>query len=196
MQQTQSGSEEPVGAGDHVDRVLALWAGEAPQLDLATVGVIARLGRVRAYIDRQLDETLGEYGLTRQSWDVLASLRRVGPPYRLTPTDLYQAVMRTSGAITHTLHGLEHAGLVSREPNPDDKRSMHVRLTDAGRALTEEVAPEHLANEHRMLAPLNEAERNTLADLLRTLLIAFERDQPTPHAPTSASRPRPRPDQD
>jgi DNA-binding MarR family transcriptional regulator len=190
----QPGSNEPPERGDHVDHVLALWAGEAPGLDLATVGVIARLGRVRAYIDRQLDETLGEYGLTRQSWDVLASLRRVGPPYRLTPTDLYQAVMRTSGAITHTLHGLEHAGLISREPNPDDKRSLHVQLTDAGRELTEQVAPEHLANEHRILAPLDRRDRDTLAGLLRRLLMAFEREHPTPHAPTARPRPRQRPD--
>jgi DNA-binding MarR family transcriptional regulator len=186
----QSGSDEPSEQSDHVDRVLALWAGEAPELDLATVGVIARLGRVRAYIDRQLDETLGEYGLTRQSWDVLASLRRVGPPYRLTPTDLYQAVMRTSGAITHTLHGLEHAGLISREPNPDDKRSLHVQLTEAGRELTARVAPEHLANEHRILAPLDQQDRDTLAGLLRRLLIGFEREHPTPHAATGKPRPR------
>jgi len=203
VQQKQLDSDEPgdgpvsdhdePGDGpvtDHVDRVLALWAKEAPQLDLTTVAVIARLGRVRAYVDRGLDEVLGEYGLTRQSWDVLACLRRVGRPYRLTPTDLYQAVMRTSGAITHTLHGLEYAGLVSRVPNTDDRRSTHVELTDAGRELLSRIGPEHLANERRMLAALTPDQQTTLAGLLRTLLIAFEREHATPHSPTPGPRRR------
>jgi DNA-binding MarR family transcriptional regulator len=165
-----------------VDRVLAQWAREDPEMDLSTtVAVIARLGRVRAYIDRELDELFGHYGLTRQSWDVLACLRRAGKPYRLTPTEINQAVMRTSGAITHTLHGLEYAGLITRVPNPQDGRSSHVQLTPAGQRLLRRVGPLHLANERRILAPLTTEELATLASLLRKLLVGFERDHPFPH---------------
>jgi DNA-binding MarR family transcriptional regulator len=174
---------------DHVDHVLALWAREEPELDTSPVAVVARLGRVRAYIDRELDDVFGRHGLTRQSWDVLACLRRVGEPYRLTPTEINQAVMRTSGAITHTLHGLEYAGLISRVPNPSDGRSTHVQLTDAGRDLLARVGPEHLANERRMLAPLTVDEQAELAGLLRKLLIGFEQRNPTPHdAPAKRRR--------
>jgi DNA-binding MarR family transcriptional regulator len=189
VQQSQpfSGGDDPPGR-DHVDRVIAQWAREDPELDLSCLAVIARLGRVRAYVDRGLDDLFGRYGLTRQSWDVLACLRRAGEPYRLTPTELNQAVMRTSGAITHTVHALQYAGLVSRVGNPGDKRSMLVELTAAGRDLLREVGPLHLDNERRMLAALAPEEQTTLASLLRTLLLAFERENPTPHRTTAQRR--------
>src|SRR6476659_6978103 len=87
--------------GDHVDEVLAQWAAAFPAADTAPVAVIARLGRVTAYVDAAVNERLARFGLTRASWDVLASLRRMGPPHRLSPTQLYVALMRTSGAMTH-----------------------------------------------------------------------------------------------
>lgn len=159
---------------DHVDRVRQLWAKEAPGLDTAPIAVIARLGRAHAYVDKALHSVFSAHGLTRQSWDILASLRRAGTPYQLTPTELYQALMRTSGAITHTLHQLEYAGLVGRVPSEHDGRSVLVALTPAGVALVDRVGPEHLANERRMLAPLTAEEQATLAALLRRLLIVFE----------------------
>jgi DNA-binding MarR family transcriptional regulator len=86
--------------------------------------------------------------------------------------------MRTSGAITHTLHQLEYAGLIERVPNENDGRSLLVALTPAGVALVDRVGREHLANERGMLAPLTPEEQATLAALLRRLLIAFEGEQP------------------
>ncbi|HEX4098920.1 MAG TPA: MarR family transcriptional regulator [Pseudonocardiaceae bacterium] len=176
MQLSQPGESEY----DHVDRVRQLWAKEAPELDTTPIAVIARLGRAHAYADRALHAVFAAYGLTRQSFDVLASLRRIGAPYQITPTELYRALMRTSGAITHTLHQLEYAGLIERVPNDDDGRSVLVALTPAGVDLVDRVGPEHLANERGMLAPLTPEEQATLAALLRRLLIAFERDQASP----------------
>jgi DNA-binding MarR family transcriptional regulator len=121
-----------------------------------------------------MSATRREHGLTRGAWDVLAALRRVGEPYRLTPTDLYQALMRTSGAITHTLHRLEYAGLVERLLNPEDGRSLYVALTARGVEVTDTVAPLHLDNERRLLASLSDAEQGQLASLLRTLLVDLE----------------------
>ena len=132
---------------DHVDVVRRQWARERPELDTGPIGIIARLGRAQAYIDPALDSVFAEYGLTRGPWDVLAALRRAGAPYRLTPTELYRALMRTSGAITHTLHRLEYTGLVERLTNPADARSLYVALTPRGVALTDTVAPLHLDNE-------------------------------------------------
>ncbi len=170
----------PSGEGDHVDRVRALWAREIPALDTSPIAVIARLGRAHTYVEHGMEAVLARHGLTRQAWDVLASLRRTGPPYRLTPTELYSILMRTSGAITHTLHRLEYAGLVERVANQDDGRSLLVGLTPAGRALVERVGPLHLDNERRMLDPLTAEEQATLALLLRKLLLAFEGEQATP----------------
>ncbi len=162
---------------DHVDRVRELWAKEMPDLDTTPIAVIARLGRTHAYVDAALHALFAEHGLTRQGWDVLASLRRIGPPYRLAPTELNQALMRTSGAITHTLHRLEYAGLIERVPHEDDGRSLLVTLTPQGEALLAQVGPLHMANERRMLDPLTTDEQATLAALLRKLLLAFENDQ-------------------
>lgn len=166
--------------GDHVDRVLAQWAQVRPELDTSPVAVVARLGRAAAYVSAGIDARLEEFGLSRAGWDVLASLRRTGPPHRLSPTELYVALMRSSGAITHRLHRLERQGLIRRVPDPDDARGMLVELTRKGRLLVDRIAPRHLNNERALLEPLSDEERETLARLLRKLLLAYERLQPTP----------------
>lgn len=184
-------NDSPSADSDHVDRVRAQWAARQPDLDTSPIAVIARLGRLHAYVDSGLHAVFRQHGLTRQSWDILASLARVGPPHRLTPTELHQALMRTAGAITHTLHRLEYAGLVERLPDEHDRRSLLVGLTPAGEALVARVAPLHLANERRMLDALGPEEQQVLAGLLRTLLISFENDQPVPdpvRSPAARSR--------
>jgi DNA-binding MarR family transcriptional regulator len=167
-------------ATDHVDHVLAQWAAVRPDLDTAPVAVIARLGRATAYVDAGINARLAEFGLTREAWDVLASLRRTGPPHRLSPTQLYQALMRSSGAITHRLASLESAGLVKRVADPEDGRSMLVQLTRKGITLADRVAPKHLENERALLAALSEQEQRRLAELLRKMLHAYEAEQLAP----------------
>jgi DNA-binding MarR family transcriptional regulator len=168
------------GEQDHVDQVRAQWAGVRPDLDTSPIAVIARLGRATAYTEAGINARLNQFGLTRETWDVLASLRRTGPPHRLSPTQLYQALMRSSGAMTHRLTSIERAGLIKRRADPDDGRSVLVELTDDGVALVDRVAPEHLANEQKLLAALTEEERRTLAELLRKLLRSYEAGQLAP----------------
>jgi DNA-binding MarR family transcriptional regulator len=163
---------------DHVDRVLSQWAATSPDLDTTPVGVIARLGRATAYVDAGVNAKLAQFGLTRAAWDVLASLRREDPPHRLSPTRLYQALMRSSGAMTHRLASLERDGLVKRVADPGDGRGMLVQLTRKGVNLVDRVAPAHLANERELLAPLSDDERRQLSELLRKLLRAYERSHP------------------
>lgn len=165
---------------DHVDRVRAQWKAVRPDLDTSPLGVVARVGRAAAYFDQSIDALMGGYGLTRSSWDILASLRRVGPPYELTPTELYRGLMRTSGWMTNRLHRLQRAGLVERRPDPDDRRGVVVRLTDRGRKLVDEVSDAHMDNERRLLASLSAADRDALASLLRTLLLGLEQSDPGP----------------
>lgn len=167
-------------ATDHVDRVLAEWREIGSDQDLSPVSVIARLGRTTAYVDAAINARLDEFGLSRGSWDVLASLRRSGPPYRLSPTQLYQALMRTSGAMTHRLSRLERAGLITRLPDPEDGRGMLVELSAAGVQLVDQVAPAHVSNERSLLTALSDDEQTQLASLLRKMLVSFEREQPSP----------------
>jgi DNA-binding MarR family transcriptional regulator len=161
---------------DHVDHVLAEWRRERPGVDLGPVAVVARIGRAAALLDRGVNANFARFGLNRTSWDVLASLRRAGGAYRRSPTDLYRALMRTSGAMTHILDRLEQDGIVERIPDPDDRRGLLVGLTRKGSALVERVGPTHLKTERRMLAPLTKQEQAELARLLRKLLIGLEAD--------------------
>ncbi len=179
--------------GDHVDGVLRQWAEVRPELDLAPVAVIARLGRATAYIDAGINARLAEFGLSRGSWDVLASLRRTKPPHRLSPTELYLALMRTSGAMTHRLNRLERSGLIKRVPDPEDGRGLLVELTPQGLKLVDQVAPQHLANERSLLTALNDEEQTQLSQLLRKMLTTFEHERGIPPPAQRSSRCRSRP---
>ncbi|MGH3170734.1 MAG: MarR family winged helix-turn-helix transcriptional regulator [Trebonia sp.] len=156
------------------------WAAQWPDLDTFPVGVVARVGRLARYFDHGLDQVFTEYGMRREHWDALASLRRAGPPFRLSPTDLYRGLMRTSGAMTNRLRRLEADGLIRRVPDPGDGRGLLVELTEKGRALVDEVAPVHVDNERAMLAALTPAEQQRFVDLLRKLLLSFEAGQGPP----------------
>jgi DNA-binding MarR family transcriptional regulator len=165
---------------DHVDAVRAAWAQVWPDLDTEPVAVVARVGRLAAFFDQGIDRAMAAHGLSRSSWDILATLRRSGPPFEAGPTEMYRGLMRSSGWIANRLNRLERAGLITRHPDPADARAIRVRLTDRGVALVDEVAPRHVANEARMLRALAPADRERLAGLLRTLLIEMERDQSVP----------------
>jgi DNA-binding MarR family transcriptional regulator len=154
---------------DHAQHVVDQWTAERPDLDASPILVVGRLHRVALALTTELVRLYNAHGLGEGDFDVLATLRRSGPPYELTPTDLMDQTMVTSGAVTKRLDRLEGAGLVERRIAEGDRRSRIVALTDAGRALMDRVVPEHLANEERLLSALSPVERATLAALLGKL---------------------------
>ena len=161
---------------DHIDRLVAKWKREAPEYDLAPVEVIGRAGRIMEFVDRALESKFEEFGISRASFDVLAALRRAGPPYRLQQRELMESLLRTSGSISVRIDALEREGLVRREQHEEDRRSIFVALTGNGSKLLKAVIPEHLANESALLAGLNLRERKALISLLRKWLAALEED--------------------
>lgn len=135
------------------------------------MGVLGRLNEVSSLIARdRLAPLFARYGLQAGEFDVLATLRRSGSPYALTPTALYEATMVTSGAMTNRLDRLETSGLILRAPHPNDRRGIVVRLTEKGLALIDEAVTAHVANEHEILAGLTPAEREMLSHLLKKLI--------------------------
>jgi DNA-binding MarR family transcriptional regulator len=154
---------------DDVDAILEQWARERPDLDVSPMGVFGRLARAARLADARLDEVFATHGLDRASFDVLATLRRSGPPYRLTPGELQRTAMVTTSAIAQRLNKLEERGLVSRTPNAADGRVIDVTLTPAGLDLVDRALPDHVANEHRLLAGLSARQRSQLTQLLRAL---------------------------
>ena len=159
---------------DDMDRVLADWAGQRPDLDFTPVGVVTRLSRVRTYLDAELAGAFARFGLTSADFLVIVTLRRAGKPYRMPQARLMDALGLTSGTVSVRLDRLERNGIVTREPDPASARGSLVQLTDSGLELFDQVAPVHLANEDRLLSALSPAERQVLADLLRRLLSSFE----------------------
>lgn len=159
--------------GDAVDRILAQWHRERPDLDVSPMGVIGRLKRCAALVQQQLDATFAEFEMSGWEFDMLATLRRAGEPYRLAPTALFSALMVTSGTMTHRLQRLEGRSWIARVANPEDARSTLVQLTESGFTVIERAVEAHVANEHRMLAPLSGASLTSLeaglSDWLRVL---------------------------
>jgi DNA-binding MarR family transcriptional regulator len=154
---------------DHAEHVVEQWRRERPDLDASPILVIGRLHRVALALTAELVRVYAAHGLGEGDFDVLATLRRSGPPYELTPSQLVDQTMVTSGAVSKRLDRLEESGLVERRVAGGDRRSRIVVLTAAGHALTERAVPEHLANEARLLEPLTAAEQATLARLLGRL---------------------------
>ena len=153
---------------DHVGRIMEQWRRERPDLDPAPMGIIGRLHRLSEALHAELRPVFAAAGLSDGDFDVLASLRRSGSPYRLTPGELAASTMVTSGAVTKRVDRLEAKGYVTRTVCADDARSRRIQLTDAGHALLDDLVPRHLDNERRLLAGLSDLERSRLAHLLET----------------------------
>jgi DNA-binding MarR family transcriptional regulator len=159
---------------DPVDKILLQWQQERSDLDVSPMGIIGRIGRLSKHLDRSIQETVLDFGLNGGEFDVLATLLRSGQPYQLSPTELFNTLMISSGTITHRIDRLEQVDLVKRIPDPSDRRGTLVQLTDKGFNAIEQAIEAHVANGHRLIAVLEEAERKVLTQLLRKLLISFE----------------------
>jgi DNA-binding MarR family transcriptional regulator len=131
------------------------------------MGLIGRLHRIGDHLHGELRAVFATAGLGDGDFDILASLRRSGAPYELTPGELGAATMVTSSAVTKRIDRLEGAGLVTRTVSEADARSRRIRLTDPGLELIDRLVAEHVANEQRLVAGLTPEERDRLTDLLR-----------------------------
>lgn len=159
---------------DAVDRIVDQWAVQRPDLDSSPMAVVGRIHRVADLLEVALRPPFAEEGLGNGDFDVLASLRRAGAPYRLTPSELTATMMVTSGAVTKRINRLEAMGLVSRSVAEHDGRSRLVELTGAGVEVVDRVVEKHWANEERLLAALDDRDRAQLVGLLRTLLLSLD----------------------
>jgi DNA-binding MarR family transcriptional regulator len=155
---------------DEIDRIIAEWNRERPDLDVSPTQVLQRITRLALLQDVSFNRVFQRFGLTWGDYVVLAALYRAGPPYEMNPTTLYSAVILSSGGMTKRLDRLESAGLVKRLADPADRRGRLVALSPKGRALVDRAIVEHLANEDRLLGALSASERRALANLLRKLL--------------------------
>lgn len=159
---------------DAVDQILAQWRRERPDLNVTPMGLLGRMARLQVHLRREIEGNLAQHGLSAPNFDILATLRRAGPPFALSPGELLATAMITSGTMTTRVDQLAKLGLVSRQPNPDDGRSVIVTLTPAGRELVDAAVTSHVATQAAITAPLSAEDFDLLDDLLGRYLAYFE----------------------
>ncbi|MFE9442806.1 MarR family winged helix-turn-helix transcriptional regulator [Streptomyces sp. NPDC006602] len=161
---------------DPVDAIIEQWATVRPDLDTAAMEVFGRIYRLSRAMGDRMEKAYASLGISRGEFDVLATLRRSGEPYTLSPRQLSATLMLTTGGMTGRLDKLERAGLLRRSPDPHDRRGLQVTLTDKGLELVDEAVSAGLAVQTEALkASLNQEQADQLAGLLRELLTGTER---------------------
>lgn len=159
---------------DTVDDIVAAWSRERPDLDVTPLSVLSRVSRLARHLDLARRESFDRHGLESGEFDVLAALRRSGPPYEMSPGALAAETLVSSGTMTNRMDRLEHAGLVVRERDTLDRRGVRVRLTDAGRQRVDAALTDLLDVETALLAGLDTTQKSELADQLRVLVVPIE----------------------
>ncbi|MGP9675024.1 MULTISPECIES: MarR family winged helix-turn-helix transcriptional regulator [unclassified Halomonas] len=160
---------------DHVDKILTQWQQQRPDLNVAPMGPLGRLKRLNQSLMRRMEQTWAAYGLSDSSFDVLATLRREGPPYALSPSDLMASTMVTSGTMTHRLQQLEKAELIERVKNPADGRGFLISLSEKGFALIDEAVAAHVETQAELVSGLSDKQRAQLDALLKQFLNSVEK---------------------
>jgi DNA-binding MarR family transcriptional regulator len=159
---------------DRIDEHVEAAVREFPEIDSSVEAIVSRIEKLSRYLNKSGTDSLNRHDLTDGEYKVLVKLRLAGEPYRLSPTELSNELMLSSGAMTNRLDRLEERGLVARRPEPRDRRSILVELTDRGAQVLASSVREQAANEIRLVGALDPKERERLNDLLRKLLIHFE----------------------
>ena len=159
---------------DPVATILQQWRRERPDLDVTPMGPVGRLRRSAVQVQKRLDTVFARHQLASWEFDLLATLRRSGEPYRLAPTVLFSSLMLTSGAMTRQLQQLEKRGLIQRQINPADARSVLVQLSAEGLALIDAAVAEHVQNLHSLVNGLSAEEAVQLDQLLGKWMEALE----------------------
>jgi DNA-binding MarR family transcriptional regulator len=159
---------------DEVDRIVEAWQRERPDLDVAPLTILSRLLRLARHLDLARGSAFAEHDLEGWGFDVLSALRRAGAPYQLCPGQLVAQTLVTSGTMTNRVDRLAARGLVSRGPDPSDRRGVKVTLTTAGRTVVDAAMADLLDRERILLNQLSPSEQGHLAELLRQLLSPFE----------------------
>lgn len=153
-----------------IKEIRAQWAKQRPDLSTEPMELIGQLIRVSTYLSGEMTATFSRHGINAASFDVLATLLRSGPPHSLSPNQLLETMMVTSGTMTNRIDQLVKENLVERIQNPQDKRSVLISLTEKGLRLIDEAVTDHVNTQARLVAPLSDKEFADLNNLLRSYL--------------------------
>ncbi|MGK4583351.1 MarR family winged helix-turn-helix transcriptional regulator [Kitasatospora sp. HPMI-4] len=161
---------EPAPPADAVDAITAQWAGVRPDLETTAMAAFGRISRISRAMSDRMEAAYAPFGIGLGEFDVVATLRRSGAPYTLSPRELSSTLMLTSGGMTGRLDKLERAGLITRSPDPNDRRALRVTLTETGIGLVDQAVAAGLAVQQEALGSLSPTQAAALNDLLRHLM--------------------------
>jgi DNA-binding MarR family transcriptional regulator len=169
---------------DHVDEHIERVVKALPQIDPDVEGIVSRVEKLEHYLSRSMAETLGDAGLGEGEYRVLVRLMLAGPPHMLSPGELSRELLITTGGMTNRLDRMERAGLLTRAPDPRDRRGVVVELTPFGRERLDAAVAVQAQKEIDLTKALTPREQKTMNRLLRKLVIQFEgRDRPRSRQP-------------
>ncbi|WP_040436733.1 MarR family winged helix-turn-helix transcriptional regulator [Clostridium sartagoforme] len=160
---------------DNVDLIIEQWKKEIPELDTKAMAILGRLKRITKLAERRLGDNFSKFGLNSGEFDVLATLRRSVGEFKLKPTELYNLLMVTSGAMTNRIDTLEKKGLVIRVDDTEDRRTIYVKLTEEGLRLINDAVYEHVSVEEEIIAILTEEEKEIFNSLLRKISLDLDK---------------------
>lgn len=174
MSRSSTRSDVPKRATDRVDEHVEQAIREFPEIDPSVEAVVSRIDKLSRYVNKSMAESLARHELTEGEYKVLVKLRLAGDPQRLSPGELSEMLMLSTGAMTNRLDRLEERGLVVRRPDPRDRRGILVELTSRGQEVLVAAVGEQAAKEAKLVEVLDGDERERTNELLRKLLIHFE----------------------
>ncbi|WP_354640308.1 MarR family winged helix-turn-helix transcriptional regulator [Kitasatospora camelliae] len=176
MTSSADAAPDPHRAADPVDAITAQWRQERPDLaeGLHAMEAFGRIYRLSRGMGEQMERAYAPFGIGRGEFDVLATLRRAGEPFSLSPRELTATLMLTTGGMTGRLDKLERAGLVTRSPDPNDRRGLRITLTPEGRSTVDAAVAAGIAVQRRAVDTLGPERAARLNDLLRDLLTSLE----------------------
>lgn len=159
---------------DVIDHIVDLWEKEETDKNFSSTLIIGRILRLSQYIRKKEDEVLSQYRMDRGQFDVLAALKRIGGDYALSPKQIKKMVIVSSGALTNRISQLEKAGMLTRNLDKDDRRSIKVQLTKEGIAFVEETLDVILDLERQIIKQISASEEQEAQKILKKMLLFFD----------------------
>ena len=172
----------PDGTSDDMDKVLAQWARERPDLDLAAMAILGRITRVAPLVNERIAQAFSEFGLDFSTFSILARLRRTGSPYALTPSQIAATMPITASAVAQCLSRLEEQGFITRTHDNPDRRKVTVALTPLGLSTIEAAIARHAEQQQDLITIYTDEEQKVFADLLKRLYALLSSTRGVPEA--------------
>ncbi len=155
-----------------------------PQATDVNSDLYLSLDRLKHLMDYHAGLALARHGLTNASFDTLVRLRVSSEAGPLSPTEIRQNIMVTSGGMTKILKTLESRGYIERMANEKDGRSSLVQLTRKGMNLAEIAMRDVMKSDDELTSrALNQKELTALANTLKDIVDKIEKNSPSPILP-------------